>query len=72
MNHKNIEIHYRENIEELIAIYSRKFGKLNAEDCIQETYTQLLEKELSITEFENIFKRVIKKHFKQEKMKGMT
>ena len=37
-----IEQHYRDNFDRLVATYSKRYGKANGEDIVQEAYTRAL------------------------------
>lgn len=75
-----IEEHYRNNYKELVRKYSNRIGRHNAEECIQEAYTRILEytnrTKKEILDFDAFFHKCVNNicidHMRKEKSRGMA
>ena len=77
--YESIAEHYKENYNNYLRPLQRNIGKDNAEECIQEAYTQLLEFVHDGGTIENItalmstvLKRRVMDHIRKERQRGMV
>ncbi len=77
--YEQIEKHYIENYKNYLYIYQRSIGKINAEDCIQEAYTDILEfinEGGTVRNISNLMNTVLRnkvvQHVRKERQRGMV